>query len=162
SLRLDELERLLAERLELLVLRDRLGLAADGDHRAAGVVVSEAVTDESLRRRAVCALRGVRHALLAQQDDGRLHVSLRLLQRALAVHHPGTGLFAELADELSRDLRRHQAPSSFSPRVGSPSAAADRLVSSAPSFAGSSPVGTGTESPSVTGSICSPAPTCST
>src|SRR5439155_9134446 len=107
------------------------------------------------------ALRRVRHPLFAQEDDRGLHVAVRLLQRALAVHHSGARALAELADELSRDLRRHQA-SSVPAFVGSPSAASERLVSSAPSFAGSSPVGTGTLSPSVTGSICSPAVTCST
>src|SRR5207248_8920968 len=35
-LRLDEVEHLLAKRLELLVVRHRLGLAADRDHRSAG------------------------------------------------------------------------------------------------------------------------------
>jgi len=66
SLGLDEVECLLAERLELLVLRDRLRLAPDRDDRAAGAVVGNAVADEPLGRRAVCALRGVGHALLAE------------------------------------------------------------------------------------------------
>src|SRR5690349_19386190 len=59
SLGLDELERLLAESLELHALRDRLCLAADGDHRPARVVVCQAVADEPLRRGAIGALRRV-------------------------------------------------------------------------------------------------------
>src|SRR5205823_2444891 len=161
SLGLDEVEHLLAERLKLLVVGNRLGLTADRDHRAAGAVGRQAVADEPFGRRPVGALRRVRHPLFAQEDDRGLHVAVRLLQRALAVHHSRARALAELADELSRDLRRHQA-SSVPAFVGSPSAASERLVSSAPSFAGSSPVGTGTLSPSVTGSICAPAATCST
>src|SRR5207302_9376054 len=61
----DRVEHLLRERLELVVLRDRLGLAADGDHRALRAVVGQAVADEPFGRLAARTLRGTRHALLA-------------------------------------------------------------------------------------------------
>jgi hypothetical protein len=101
---LDRLEHLLGEGQELVVVRDRLGLTADGDHRALLRVVVEAVSDLPFRGRAVRALGRAGHTLLAQQANGGLDVPVRLLQRALAVHHRRAGLVAQLFDECSRDL----------------------------------------------------------
>ena len=81
------LEHPLRERLELLVLRDRLGLAADGDHRADAVL--DPVADEALGRRAAGTLRHLRHPPLAEERARGLEVAARLLERALAVHHRG-------------------------------------------------------------------------
>src|SRR5512142_2171608 len=58
ALRVDRLEHALRERLELVAFRDRLRLAADGDHHALRAVLREAVADETLGRITVCALGG--------------------------------------------------------------------------------------------------------
>ena len=65
AVRVDGAQHLLGERLELVVLRDGLGLAADADDRADAALDDRA--DEALGRRPVGALAGLRHALLAQQ-----------------------------------------------------------------------------------------------
>src|SRR6266540_1279220 len=102
--------RLRRERLELLVLRDRLGLAADRHHRR--VVVGDAVADDALGRLAPGALRSRREPALAQQHTRRLDVAARLLEGALALHHPRAGRVAELLDEAGRD-RGHSAVTSW-------------------------------------------------
>src|SRR5262245_32595167 len=123
-------EHLLRERLELVVLRDRLRLAAHGDHRA--VAVRAAVADESFGRLAACALRGGGHAALAQEDPRGLDVAARLLERALAVHHPCARLVAKLLDEACGNRGNgHDLPSCI---AGS---AAGRSVSIAGSASGS-------------------------
>ena len=95
-------QHVVRERQEVLVLRDRLGLAADRDDRAVCVVGLD--EDDALGRLAVGALRGGRHALLAQELDGRVEVAVRLLQRALAVHHPRARRVAELLHHGGGDL----------------------------------------------------------
>ena len=110
-------QHLLGERLELVVLRDRLGLAADPDDRAAAPVDDEA--DEALGRRPARTLSRRRHAALAQQRAGALEIAVRLLERALAIHHPRARRVAELLDEGCADRGAH----SLSP----PSATARRL-----------------------------------
>src|SRR5581483_2133755 len=128
----DEIEHLLRVRQELVVVRDRLRLAPDGDHRPLRAVLGEAVADLALGRRAVGALGRLRHPALAQEDDRGFHVAVRLLQGALAVHHPGARLVAELLDERRRDLRHYEGSS-----VGAPLASVGAAASGALS-AGSS------------------------
>jgi len=99
ALGLDRLEHLLREREELVVVGDRLGLAADGDDRAALAVVGDSVADLSLGRLAPSALGGAGQALLAQQDFRALDVAVRLLERALALHHRRSGEVAQFLDE---------------------------------------------------------------
>src|SRR3954471_18140055 len=65
-LRLHEVEHVLAERLELVALRDGLRLATDCHHRPAGPVVRQAVADEPFGRRAVGALLRLRHPLFRE------------------------------------------------------------------------------------------------
>src|SRR5437870_5515633 len=65
SVGLDRVEHLLSERLELVVLRHRLGLAPDGDDRPLLLAVREPVPDETFRRLAARALRRLRHPALA-------------------------------------------------------------------------------------------------
>ena len=65
---LDGAQRRCRELLELVVLRDRLGLAADADDRADGAV--DDVADEALGRLAARALAGRRHPALAQERAG--------------------------------------------------------------------------------------------
>ena len=91
AVRVDDVEHLLREREELVVLRDRLGLAADGDHRAARPSSATRVADLALRRLAAGALARLGHPALAQQPLRGLDVAAGLLERALAVHHPGAG-----------------------------------------------------------------------
>src|SRR5207247_363916 len=96
------------------VLRHRLGLAADGDHRALAAVVGEPIADETFGRLAAGTLRHARLPLFAEQRDRRLHVAVRLLEGALAIHHPRAGAVAELLDECRRDLRHHCSTSGVS------------------------------------------------
>src|SRR5215211_650099 len=80
AVRVDRLEHLLRELLERLVLRDGLGLAADGDHRPGPV--RDPVADEALGRGAAGALGDLGHALLAQERAGGVEIAAGLLQRA--------------------------------------------------------------------------------
>src|SRR4051794_4537881 len=97
AVRVDRVEHLLREVLELRVLRDRLRLAADRDHRR--VALRDAVADEALARLTTFALRSGCHPSLAQERARRLDVAAGVDERALRVHHPGSGLVAELLDE---------------------------------------------------------------
>src|SRR5437899_12966643 len=108
--RVHGVQHLLRERLELVVLRYGLGLAPDRDHRSLRVVLGEPVSDEPFRRLAPGTLLRLRHALFAEQGDRRVHVAVRLLERALAVHHPGAGAVSELLDERCRDLSHWPGP----------------------------------------------------
>src|SRR2546421_2871980 len=93
AVRVDEVEDLLRERPKLVVLRDRLRLAADGDHRP--VVGVHAMLDEAFGGGTAGPLPRLGHALLAQETLRSLEVAARLLERPLAVHHPRTGLVAD-------------------------------------------------------------------
>src|SRR6476660_4135122 len=95
-------QHLLGVREEIVVVRHRLGLAADRGDRADAVAHHHA--DLALARLAVRALRGGRHAFLAQQLDGLVEVASGLLERALALHHPGARRVAELLDHRGGDL----------------------------------------------------------
>ena len=111
AVRVDGTEHALGERLELVVLRDGLGLAADADDRADAAVDDRA--DEALGGRPVGALAGLRHALLAQQGAGGVEIAVRLLQRPLAIHHPRAGELTELLDEACTDLGHAFSSSQF-------------------------------------------------
>src|SRR5207237_278787 len=100
---------------ELLVLRDRLGLAADGDDRPGRVVALDEYY--ALGRLAPGALRGRGHALLAEELDGVVEVTAGLLQGALALHHPRARRVAELLHHCGRDLC-HSASSSAGASAG--------------------------------------------
>src|SRR5579864_2495381 len=139
ALRLDEVEHLLRVREELVAVRNEVGLAADRDHRPLRAVICDAVADLALGRGTVGALCGLRHASLAQQHGRGFHVAVRLLQRALAVHHSGARLVAKLLDERCRDLRHHSATSGSAPGSGSGSAAAAGSGSATASGAGAVP-----------------------
>src|SRR5581483_12205962 len=134
----DRLEHLLRVAEELVAVGDEVGLAADGDHRPLRAVLGEAVADLPFGRCTVGALRRLRHAALAQEDDRRLHVAVRLLQGALAIHHPRTRLVAQLLDERSRDLGHYDCSSA----VGS-AASAEAAGSGSPASAALSATGSG-------------------
>src|SRR5207302_1576986 len=97
---------------ERLDVRERLRLAADGDHRADGLL-RQVVDDLALGGLAAGLLRSLRKALLADQLDGLVDVAGRVDQGALAVHHPGARALAKLLDEGGGDLR-HDRTSSVS------------------------------------------------
>ena len=104
-------EDALGEGLELLVVGHRLGLATDADDRAGLVVDDEA--DQALGRLPPGALAGGRHPALAQERPRGLDVAARLLERALAVHHPRARAVAELLHQGCTDRRAHwESPSS--------------------------------------------------
>ena len=73
TVRLHRAQDTLGERLELLVLRHGLGLAADADDRADATVDDHA--DEALGRLPVGPLAGLSHSLLAQQRAGGIEVA---------------------------------------------------------------------------------------
>src|SRR5215211_2368554 len=109
TLLLDGVQGLLSKGEELLVLRDRLRLAPDGDERAHSLAHPR--KDDPLGRLTAGALPRLRHPPLAEELLGRVEIALGLLQRALGVHHPGAGLVAQLLHERGRNLRHQPAPS---------------------------------------------------
>src|SRR5262249_9497756 len=127
----------------LVVVRDRLGLAADGDDRAELAVVGDAVADLALGRLAAGALRGPRHPALAEPAPRRLHVAVRLAERAFAVHHRRAPRVPPLLDERGGDLG-HDGSSSVAAAsgsaAGSGAGAASAAGSAAVSGAGSTAV----------------------
>ena len=127
---------LLGERLELVVLRDGLGLAADAEDRADGAVDDRA--DEALGRRAVGSLAGRRHALLAQERAGGVEVATRLLQGTLAVHHPRARRVAQLLDQRCADLGHADASPSSSAATATGSSASAAAAASGSAAASAS------------------------
>src|SRR5918995_1960561 len=96
---------LAGELAELLVARDEIGLAPDlyqYPHPAGRVDVG---ADHALASRPPALLRRRRLSLDPQQLDRLLHVAAGLLERGLAIHHPGTGALAERLDVGRADLR---------------------------------------------------------
>jgi len=83
ALGLDGLQHLLCEGEELVVVRDGLGLAADGHDRAAPALVADPVADLPLGRLAAGALLRARDAALAEDPLRGLDVSVRLLSARL-------------------------------------------------------------------------------
>src|SRR3954452_8608866 len=107
---LHSLEQLGGESAEPLVVRDRLGLAAEGNDDAALGVVGHAVPDLALGRLAAGALGCTGESALPQQRLRRLEVAVRVLEGALAVHHPGARLVASLRDQSDRAIGHATAP----------------------------------------------------
>src|ERR671922_420933 len=101
---LDGLEDPLGESEELLVLRHRLGLAPDSDQRAS--VLGDPREDDALGGLPAGALACLGHPALAQKPLRGLDVAAGLLQGALAIHHSGARLLAELLDEPGWNLGR--------------------------------------------------------
>ena len=100
------------ELLELLVLRDEVGLAVELDHGAVGG------GDETVGRAALgAALLDLGLALDAEQLGGLVLVAGGLLEGPLRSHHPGAGGVAELLDLSGGDVR-HEFSVSLSCRVG--------------------------------------------
>ena len=97
---------------EVLVAGHEVGLAVDLDQRADLAVVVHVAGDEPLAGGPLAALGGLGLALDPQQLDGLLHVAVGLLERGLAVHHPGARALAQLLHVLRRDLGAHDGLSS--------------------------------------------------
>ena len=113
ALPLHGLEHLDREGEELLVVRDRLSLAADGDDDPELGVVGDPVADLPLGGLAAGSLGCARQPALPEQGLCGFEITVRVLQGALAIHHPGAGQITKLLDESRRDFRvplRH-APS---------------------------------------------------
>jgi hypothetical protein len=95
-------------RAEIGALGHEVGLGGQLDER----------TDATLDQHLDCAVLGrapgtllrAREALLAQPVLRRFHVAARLLERALAVHHPRPGGLAQLGDELRGHLSHRCSP----------------------------------------------------
>src|SRR5215213_6311292 len=84
-----DLQDLVGQRLEVAALGHEVRLAVQLDHRAAGG------DDQAVAGGALGALADILRALDAQQLDGLLDVAVGLLERPLAVHHPGAGELTE-------------------------------------------------------------------
>src|SRR5581483_1812069 len=90
-------------RLEPVALGHEVGLAGQFDHGADVAVDGD--VDRALRGGPAGPLAGGGQALLPQPRLGLLDVALRLLEGALAVHHPGAGDLPERGDVLGGDVR---------------------------------------------------------
>src|SRR5215211_28579 len=110
------------EDLELVGVRDEVGLAVELDEHAHRPVEVDVALDHALVRRSPGALRGRREALLSQVRDGRLEVSSDLDQGGLAVHHPGAGRLPELLDLRCGDRAHPVSPAGDSAGVSFASA----------------------------------------
>src|SRR5581483_4983433 len=152
----DGVEHLLREREELVVVGDRLGLAADPDDDAGSAL--DPVGDLALAGLPAGALRDLGEPALAEDLLGRLDVSARFLEGALAVHHPRTGLVAELLDERCGDLGH--APSSWL-AVAASSCVAGSTASCSAGAASGSASAAGAGSPLVVGAAGGSGPSAS-
>ena len=85
----DGVEHVPANVAEVVVLRHGLGLAADATSVPAAAL--DAGEHDALGRRPVGPLRRGGQALLAQELLGGIDIAVRILERALAVHHPRAG-----------------------------------------------------------------------
>jgi hypothetical protein len=89
-------ERLARKRQELVVLRDRLGLAPNGDDRSD--VPVDAREHLALSGLTAGALACGGEASFAQDAACLLEIAVGFDERALALHHARAGLVAELLD----------------------------------------------------------------
>src|SRR5439155_9267065 len=131
-------QHLLTECLELAGLGDRLALAADADDRADAVADDGA--DEPLGRGTLGPLAGLREASLAEDPLRLGNVAARLDERALALHHAGAGLVAELLDERCGNLLlpgAHALSPPSTPSATATGSAAGSSVSASASGSGS-------------------------
>jgi hypothetical protein len=94
ALRQRDLGGLADEVLELVVLGDEVGLRVDLDRNPASAVDGDA--DEALGRGAARLLGRRGKALGLERVDRRLEVAAGVVERLLAVHHPGAGALAEV------------------------------------------------------------------
>src|SRR5215211_228887 len=97
------------ELLEVLVARDEVRLALDLHDRALSPVGMDVGGDDPIGGAATAALGGRGGALLAENVDRLLGVSLGLLERLLHVHHRGAGALAEGLD-VGRGDRHQDSP----------------------------------------------------
>src|SRR5215213_6133746 len=102
------------ELLELGRARHEVRLAVDLDEHADAPVEVHVGLDETLGRRPSTLFRGEGLAPLPQDLAGALNVAVRLLQRALHVHHPGGSFLPELLDLLYRTSQCSYFSSVFS------------------------------------------------
>ena len=90
------------ERLELIVLRDEIGLRIDFDRSALGALHFNA--DQTFGRGAARFLGGGGKPLGAQPIHRRIHVAAGLGQRLLAIHHARAALLAQVLHRGCRNL----------------------------------------------------------
>src|SRR5205823_6138238 len=144
---LDRLEDGLVEGQELVVLRDGLRLAADRHEDAERA--RDGGEHLALGRLAPGPLVGGGHAALAKEALGRLEVAVRLLERALALHHARARLVAEALDEISRDVGHAHSPSRTASATGAASGSVSSTVSAGPacSYSGASAISSAAGAP---------------
>ncbi len=105
---------LIGERLELVVLRDEVGLGVQLDQRT---VLGG---DQALGRRPLGTLADILGALDAQHLDGLVEIAVALGERVLAVEHAGAGQLPKSLDVGSGVVRHVAFPMSSSVRSGCP------------------------------------------
>src|SRR5450759_2097487 len=93
--------------LELLGPRDEVRLAVDFDEDADAPARMDVAGDEAIAHFAVALPGGCRLAALAQEGNGLVDVTVRLLQCALAVHESCAGEVAQALD-VARGEVRHE------------------------------------------------------
>src|SRR5690606_19119957 len=103
------------QRLEVFRPRHEVRLAVDLDQHPDLAAHVDVAADRTLARFPARTLRRLRGALRAQEVDRLLHVPARLLQRLLALHHPGAGPLTQLLYLLSSDRHLFAPLSSSGP-----------------------------------------------
>src|SRR5690606_12849502 len=103
------------QRLEVFRPRHEVRLAVDLDQHPDLAAHVDVAADRTLARFPARTLRGLRGALRAQEVDRLLHVPARLLQRLLALHHPGARPLTQLLYLLSSDRHLFALLSSSGP-----------------------------------------------
>src|SRR5918992_2092682 len=94
--------------LEIVGAGDEVGLAIQLDEDGQLAVVVQVMADVALFHGTVGSLLGLGDALLAKILDRLVDVSVRLLERLLAIHHAGAGPRTELGHVLRRKIRRRR------------------------------------------------------
>src|SRR5436853_6247968 len=85
----------LYQSLKLCAARGEVGLAIHFYQNAKFSARVNVLSDYAFGSDSRCFLLGRRQSLLTENDDGLFHVSFRLDEVILAIHHSGAGLFPE-------------------------------------------------------------------
>src|SRR5688500_1972245 len=98
----------LHELLEVVRARDEVRLAIHLDEHAKLAVVMDVGADEAFARSATRSLVGLGGPALPEELDCRFHVTIRLFERFLAIHHARAGALPQLRNFFRANrLRSH-------------------------------------------------------
>ena len=116
----DVLGNLADKRLELVALRDEVGLAIDLDERVNAVFAI--CVDDTLRGYLACSLGAGRHSLFAENVNRFVHIAVGFNQSLFAIHHAYARLGAQIHNILVCEVHNYSFLSSAS-STGASSAA---------------------------------------